>query len=154
MLKSLIDDAVEIKGSDKASHKTGSMLNFSDDLIKCLVTKPSIAGFGMNWQQCHNMIFVGLSDSYEKYYQAVRRCYRFGQKNEVNVYIIISAKEGAVKANIERKQEDAKKMQDAMIKLTKEVTKKELQVTTRIMTEYVPKVKMLLPDWEEMRQIC
>ena len=154
MLKNLIDNAVEIKGSDKASHKTGQMLNFSDELIKCLVTKPSIAGFGMNWQQCHNMIFVGLSDSYEKYYQAVRRCYRFGQKNEVNVYIIISAKEGAVKANIERKQEDAKKMQDAMIKLTKEVTKKELQVTTRIMTEYVPKVKMLLPDWEEMRQIC
>ena len=154
MLKNKISEAVEIRGSDKASHKTGSMLNFSDDLIKCLVTKPSIAGFGMNWQQCHNMIFVGLSDSYEKYYQAVRRCYRFGQKNEVNVYIIISAKEGAVKANIERKQEDAKKMQDAMIKLTKEVTKKELQVTTRIMTEYVPKVKMLLPDWEEMRQIC
>ena len=154
MLKNLIDNAVEIKGSDKASHKTGSMLNFSDDLIKCLVTKPSIAGFGMNWQQCHNMIFVGLSDSYEKYYQAVRRCYRFGQKNEVNVYIIISAKEGAVKANIERKQEDAKKMQDAMIKLTKEVTKKELQVTTRIMMEYVPKVKMMLPDWKEMRQIC
>lgn len=154
MLKSLIDNAVEIKGSDKASHKTGSMLNFSGELIKCLVTKPSIAGFGMNWQQCNNMIFVGLSDSYEKYYQAVRRCYRFGQKNEVNVYIIISAKEGAIKANIERKQEDAKKMQDAMIKLTKEVTKKELQVTTRIMTEYVPKVKMLLPDWEEMRQIC
>jgi len=151
MLKSLIDDAVEIKGSDKASHKTGSMLNFSDNLIKCLVTKPSIAGFGMNWQQCHNMIFVGLSDSYEKYYQAVRRCYRFGQKSEVNVYIIISAKEGAVKANIERKQEDAKKMQDAMIKLTKEVTKKELQVTTRIMTEYAPKVKMMLPDWEEIR---
>jgi len=154
MLKSLIVNAVEIKGSDKASHKTGSMLNFSNELIKCLVTKPSIAGFGMNWQQCHNMIFVGLSDSYEKYYQAVRRCYRFGQKNEVNVYIIISAKEGAVKANIERKQEDAMKMQDAMIKLTKEVTKKELQVTTRIMTEYAPKVKMLLPNWEEMRQIC
>jgi superfamily II DNA or RNA helicase len=154
MLKSLINKAVEIKGSDKATHKTGSMLNFSDNLIKCLVTKPSIAGFGMNWQQCHNMIFVGLSDSYEKYYQAVRRCYRFGQEKEVNVYIIISAKEGAVKANIERKQEDAKKMQDAMIKLTKKVTKKELQVTTRIMTEYVPKVKMLLPNWEEMRQIC
>ena len=154
MLKSLIDNAVEIKGSNKASHKTGSMLNFSGELIKCLVTKPSIAGFGMNWQQCHNMIFVGLSDSYEKYYQAVRRCYRFGQEKEVNVYIIISAKEGAVKANIERKQEDAKKMQDAMIKLTKEVTKKELQVTTRIMTEYVPKVKMRLPEWKEMRQIC
>ncbi len=153
MLKSMISEAVEIRGSDKAAHKTGAMLNFSDGLIKCLVTKPSIAGFGMNWQQCHNMIFVGLSDSYEKYYQAVRRCYRFGQENEVNVHIVISAREGAVKANIERKQEDAKKMQDAMINLTKEVTKKELQVTTRIMTEYVPKVVMVLPDWEEMRQI-
>ena len=153
-LKSKIEESVEIKGSDKAKHKTDSMLNFSDGLIKCLVTKPSIAGFGMNWQQCNNMIFVGLSDSYEKYYQAVRRCYRFGQKKEVNVYIIISAKEGAVKANIERKQEDAKKMQEAMINLTKEVTKKELEVTTRVMTEYNPSVTMKLPNWEEMRQIC
>ena len=103
----------------------------------------------MNWQNCHNMIFVGLSDSYEQYYQAVRRCWRFGQEQEVNVYIIISAKEGCVKENIERKQADAEAMQAAMIELTKDITKKELQQTCRLSTPYNPAVEMLLPEWEE-----
>lgn len=145
----LCEDSWEIKGADKASYKTETMLDFSNDMIKCLITKPSIAGFGMNWQQCHNMIFVGLSDSYEAYYQALRRCWRFGQKHEVNVYIIISAKEGCVKDNIERKQADAKKMQVAMIELTKEITKKELKQTCRITSPYEANVEMILPEWEE-----
>lgn len=149
-LYKLIDDSFEIKGSDKAKYKTQTMLDFSNDLIKCLVTKPSIAGFGMNWQQCNNMIFVGLSDSYEKYYQAVRRCWRFGQEKEVNVYIIISAKEGAVKENIERKEKDSEKMQQAMLNLTKEITKKNLKSTMRMSTNYEPIVKMKLPNWEEI----
>ena len=102
-LKEMIDLAEDVKGSDKATRKQGMMLGFGSGFLKCLVTKPSIAGFGMNWQNCHNMIFVGLSDSYEQYYQALRRCWRFGQKREVNAYIVISEKEGAVKANIERK---------------------------------------------------
>lgn len=134
-LHQLINDSVEVKGSDKQKHKSTAMLDFSDDKIKCLVTKPSIAGFGMNWQNCRNMIFVGLSDSYEAYYQAIRRCWRFGQDKEVNIYIIISSKEGTVKENIERKQQDAEKMQKAMIKLTKDITSKELKQTTRITTE-------------------
>lgn len=145
----LCEDSWEIKGSDKAVYKTETMLDFSDDRIKCLITKPSIAGFGMNWQQCHNMIFVGLSDSYEQYYQALRRCWRFGQKHEVNVYIIISAKEGCVKDNIERKNEDNRKMQNAMIKLTKEITKKELKHTCRLTSPYIANVAMKLPRWEE-----
>ncbi len=145
----LCEDSWEIKGSDKASYKTETMLDFSDDRIKCLITKPSIAGFGMNWQQCHNMIFVGLSDSYEQYYQALRRCWRFGQAHEVNAYIIISAREGAVKENIERKQADAKKMQTAMIELTKEITKKELRQTCRITSPYEAECEMILPRWEE-----
>lgn len=145
----LCEDSWEIKGSDKASYKTETMLDFSDDRIKCLITKPSIAGFGMNWQQCHNMIFVGLSDSYEQYYQALRRCWRFGQAHEVNAYIIISAKEGEVKENIERKQSDAKKMQTAMIELTKEITKKELRQTCRITSPYEANTEMILPRWEE-----
>lgn len=116
----LCEDSWEIKGSDKPAYKTETMLDFSADMIKCLVTKPSIAGFGMNWQQCHNMIFVGLFDSYEQYYQALRRCWRFGQTQEVNVYIIISSKEGCVKENIERKEQDNRKMRKEMIELTKE----------------------------------
>lgn len=148
-LSDLINDSVEIKGADKASHKTEAMLQFAAGKIKCLVTKPSIAGFGMNWQNCRNMIFVGLSDSYEKYYQAVRRCYRFGQKEEVKVYIIISKKEGCVKENIARKEEDSLKMRSAMIDLTKEITKEELVKTHRITAVYRPTLTMLLPKWEE-----
>lgn len=148
-LSNAITEAVEVKGSDKASHKTNSMLGFAAGDIKCLVTKPSIAGFGMNWQNCHNMIFVGLSDSYEKYYQAVRRCYRFGQEKEVNVYIVISKKEGCVKDNIARKEQDSIKMRDAMVGLTKDITKKELVKTHRIATIYQPTITMILPRWEE-----
>lgn len=148
-LHELISESVEVKGSDKPDHKSESMLAFSDGRIKALVTKPSIAGFGMNWQNCHNMIFTGLSDSYEQYYQAVRRCWRFGQERPVNVYIIISQKEGCVKENIERKQSDFLKMQKEMTELTKEITKKELRSTCRISTPYEPNVKMKLPEWEE-----
>ena len=148
-LHELINESVEVRGSDNPEHKGKSMLAFSDGKIKALVTKPSIAGFGMNWQNCHNMIFTGLSDSYEQFYQAVRRCWRFGQEYPVNVYIIISAREGCVKENIERKQADFLKMQKEMTELTKEITKKELRSTCRISTPYEPKQIMRLPDWEE-----
>lgn len=148
-LSELISESVEVKGSDKSEYKSNSMLAFSDGTFKCLITKPKIAGFGMNWQNCHNMIFTGLSDSYEQYYQAVRRCWRFGQEKPVNVYIIISAKEGCVKENIERKQCDFQKMQSEMTELTKEITKKELKSTCRISTPYEPTKEMKLPDWEE-----
>lgn len=145
----LCEDSWEIKGSDKAGYKTETMLDFSNDRIKCLITKPTIAGFGMNWQQCHNMVFVGLSDSYEQYYQALRRCWRFGQENEVNLYIVISAKEGCVKDNIEQKELSNRKMQKAMIDLTKEITKKELKQTCRITSIYEADANMILPRWEE-----
>ena len=148
-LHELIKESVEVQGSDKDKHKSTSMLNFSKKEIKCLVTKPKIAGFGMNWQNCHNMIFTGLSDSYEQYYQALRRCWRFGQLSPVNVYIIISAKEGCVKENIERKQIDFLKMQSKMTELTKEITKKELKRTCRISTPYEPVENMELPKWKE-----
>lgn len=151
-LTKAIPGAVEVKGSDKPEHKKKAMLGFSNGEVKVLVTKPSIAGFGMNWQNCSDMLFVGLSDSYEQYYQAVRRCYRFGQTKPVNVHIVISAREGCVKENIERKTQDALKMQTAMIELTKEITRKELQQTKRITTPYNPKMKITLPQWEEMMQ--
>lgn len=145
-----IDGAIDVKGSDKPAHKQGAMLGFGSGLVKCLVTKPSIAGFGMNWQNCHNMIFVGLSDSYEQYYQALRRCWRFGQKEEVHAYIIISHKEGAVKDNIERKDAENRIMRDAMIDLTRDAVRNELTKTKREKTLYVPTIEMKLPPWQEM----
>lgn len=148
-LNELIEESKNVQGSDKNKYKSETMLSFSDETLKCLISKPKLAGYGMNWQNCHNVIFTGLSDSFEQYYQAVRRCWRFGQTQEVNVYIIISAKEGCVKENIERKQLDFITMRDAMINLTKEITKKELKSTCRLTTPYEANTTMKLPNWEE-----
>lgn len=137
---------IEVKGSDTPEHKESSMLGFSDGDIKILITKPSIAGFGMNWQQCHNIIFFGLSDSYEQFYQAVRRCWRFGQKEKVNVYVIIGEREVAVLNNIKRKQENLETMKENMIKHSKDIKNlnvKEVKKTNR----YLPQHEMKLPVW-------
>jgi len=150
-LYKVIEDSFTIKGSDKPQYKKEIMNDFSDGLIKCLITKPKIAGFGMNWQQCNNMIFVGLSDSFEAYYQAVRRCWRFGQTKPVNVYIIISAREGAVLDNINRKEADAKAMQQKMIELTKNITSRELKSTVKLITPYNATIPMIIPEWLEAR---
>ena len=145
-----IPDSVEVCGSDTPEHKTESMIRFSEKRIRVLVSKPSICGFGMNWQQCHNMIFVGLSDSFEQYYQAVRRCWRFGQKNEVNVYVITADTEGAVVANIQRKERDFEDMLHGMIAATQNITAQNIKRTGRNQKTYNPIVKMELPDWLEV----
>ncbi len=147
LLSSLIPGAVEVRGSDKPDEKARALLDFSEGRSRYLVTKPSIAGFGMNWQQCHNMIFVGLSDSYEAMYQAIRRCYRFGQKDAVNIHIITSAAEGAVKANVERKESQATEMKAQMVQYTKEILAQEIHGTQRIVIPYDPQVEMGLPAW-------
>jgi DNA modification methylase len=116
MLARAIDGAVEVKGSDDADYKERMLLAFSRGEVRCLVSKPTIAGHGMNWQQCNRMIFTGLSDSYEQYYQAVRRCWRFGQKREVTVYVVTANTEGAVVKNIRRKEEMASGMFDELVK--------------------------------------
>lgn len=146
--------SVEVQGSDSSSIKASRMIGFSIGLHKCIITKPSIAGFGMNWQNCCKMVFVGLSDSYEQYYQAIRRCWRFGQNRPVDVYIVISSKDGCVKDNIERKQADCEKMRLAMVEQTKEITKQELRSTCRLATPYEPNVEMSLPAWEEFANEC
>jgi len=114
-LTKAIDGAVEVKGSDTSEHKESGLLGFAAGSVRVLVSKPSIAGWGMNWQHCSNMIFVGLSDSYEQLYQAVRRCWRFGQKRPVNVHVIVSDADGAVIANIDRKERQAAEMFDGLV---------------------------------------
>jgi hypothetical protein len=146
-LKQSIIGAVEVKGADTPEHKTNSMIGFSDGSVKCLVSKPSICGFGMNWQNCNNMIFVGLSDSFEAFYQAVRRCWRFGQTKEVSVHIVISDAEGAVKANIERKQADAKRMTAELVKYTKDIMTAEIHKTVRITDTYYAFDEIKIPEW-------
>ena len=113
-LAKAIPDAVTVKGSDSIDKKTKALMGFTDGSVRVLVTKPSIAGFGMNWQHCNNMVFTGLSDSYEQFYQAVRRSWRFGQKKQVNVYVVTADTEGAVVSNIKRKEASADMMYEGM----------------------------------------
>ena len=148
-LAEVINDNVSVQGSTSNKLKIEREALWRNGDAQTLISKPLVYGYGMNWQHCHNIIFTGLSDSYEQYYQALRRCWRFGQEEAVNVYIIISAKEGCVKENIERKDAQFKNMQDEMIKLTKEITKKELKKTCRISTPYEPKTRLSLPNWRE-----
>lgn len=147
LLTELIDGAVQVRGSDTPDDKAAALRAFAEGKVRYLVTKPSIAGFGMNWQNCHNMVFVGLSDSYEAMYQAMRRCYRFGQKMPVNVHIITSAAEGAVKSNIERKEAQAQTMKKNMVLHTKEILEHDIRGTARITIAYCPRLDMLLPEW-------
>jgi DNA modification methylase len=114
-LKNNIKDSIEVKGSDKDEYKENAMLDFSTGKNRIIISKPRISGFGMNWQNCHNTVFVGLSDSYEQFYQAVRRHWRFGQKKEVHVHIVITEEEGQVLQNIQRKEKDAEKMYNNMV---------------------------------------
>lgn len=146
-LAKLITDSVEVRGSDPAEEKTKRMQAFSDGSAKCLISKPSIAGWGMNWQQCHRMIFVGLSDSFEAYYQAVRRCFRFGQKNRVDVHIVVSDADGAVKLNMERKQAEADTMKKELVKYTKDILQADIRSTTRMTQTYFATQRMKIPSW-------
>jgi len=115
-LTKAIPDAVQVAGADSDEAKESRMLGFADGQFRVLVTKPSIAGYGMNWQHCPNTAFVGLSDSWEKWYQAIRRVWRFGQKKPVHCHVITSEAEGAVVKNIQRKEADAARMAAEMVK--------------------------------------
>ena len=137
-LHKAILDSVEVRGSDSPEHKAKTAIDFANNKIKALVSKPSIYGFGMNFQNCHEIIFCGLSDSYEQFYQAVRRCWRYGQTHTVNVHIIMSEAELNVLDNIKKKQSQMDELQENMIALMRDVTMSEIKHTTRIVAEYIP----------------
>ncbi len=110
MLTKAIPGAVQVTGSDDHEDKEDALLGFSNRDYRVIVSKPTIAGFGLNWQHCADMVFVGLSDSYEQLYQATRRCWRFGQQSPVNVHVVTAESEGAVVRNIQRKEAQADEM--------------------------------------------
>jgi 23S rRNA pseudoU1915 N3-methylase RlmH len=106
----------------------------------------------MNWQHANKMVFTGLSDSYEQYYQAIRRLWRFGQQKPVDVYIVTSEAEGAVKDNIQRKEEDAERMIAEMVKHTQKILTTEIRGTTKETIEYYATEEIILPEW--LREVC
>jgi len=147
MLQDMISGAVNVYGSMPSDKKEQYLLDFTDGNLQKLISKPSIAGFGMNWQHCNQVIFVGLSDSWEKYYQAIRRCWRFGQEREVTVHIVSADTEGAVVANIKRKEEQNKDMGVSMVKHMNKFTVDQIKGLSTEKTEYKPAVKMALPSF-------
>lgn len=122
-LREAIPEAVEIRGSDTADRKERALYDFSHGNTRVLITKPKIAGFGLNWQHCRNVAFVGVTDSFESYYQAVRRCWRFGQAMPVNVWLYVSELEGSVLANLQRKERDALAMFEQLSAETKDAVR-------------------------------
>ncbi len=146
-LAKAIPGAVEIKGSDTAEHKEKALLDFVAGRIRVLVTKPSVAGFGLNFQHCRRMAFVGVDDSYERYYQAIRRCYRFGQTREVYVHLFVSEAEGSVLANLKRKDRDASEMFEALRVAAGSAVKDEVLGNSGKMDQYDPMQDMVMPRW-------
>ena len=124
-LKGLIPDAVDLRGSDSIDKKEKSLDGFVDGSIRVLITKPSIAGMGLNLQHCRNMAFVGLSYSYEDYYQAIRRCYRFGQRREVNCYVMAADSERSILAIIQDKEQKHNVMKAEMVRAISNFYKQE-----------------------------
>lgn len=142
-----INDAVQVQGSDSAEHKSKSLIGFARSEISRLVTKPKIAGFGMNWQSCNHMVFVGLSDSWEQFYQAVRRCWRYGQTRPVHVHIVSADVEGGVLANIKRKEAQHKQLTKEMIDVMRGKTLQELGRAKQEKTEHENLLGMEKPKW-------
>lgn len=147
MLTRMVDGAVEVAGRHKDGVKESRMLDFAQGKIRRLVTKPSIAGHGMNWQVCSRAAFVGLNDSWEEFFQAVRRIWRFGQERSVEIHIFIEEREDPVLENIRRKDINARKMVDAMVHCMRDFTKTELTGSGRDVIDYRPEEEMRLPKW-------
>lgn len=146
-LVSEIKGAVEITGSDDADIKEERLQAFAAGKIRVLVSKPSICGWGLNWQHCARMAFVGVTDSYEAYYQAVRRCWRFGQKRPVHVHIFASKAEGSVVANLKRKEREAMQMADSLSEETHDAVMAEVRGMTRQTNSYNADTPMAVPNF-------
>lgn len=134
-----VQGAVEVRGSDSPEAKERKLEAFRLGEIRVLVTKPSICGFGMNWQFCHDTAFVGLNDSFEQVFQAVRRFWRFGQTDPVNVHFIAAETEGAVVANLRRKEADAERMIAQMVAHMADLSTAEIRSVEREKADYTPK---------------
>jgi hypothetical protein len=146
---SRISGAVEVRGSDKDGEKERKLEDFSEGRIRVLVTKPSIAGFGMNWQHCRRTGFIGLNDSFEQVYQAIRRFWRFGQTGEVIADFVAADTEGAVIANLDRKERDAEHMAEQMVAHMADISSAEIRGANAERFDYRPTKKLTLPAWEE-----
>jgi len=142
-LMSIIPGAAEVRGSHTADRKEETLAAFAEGRARVLITKPSVAGFGMNWQHCDTMIFVGRSFSYEAWYQAVRRCWRFGQMRPVDCHLIVAEGEDQIGRVIDRKSADHTRMKRSMA----EAMRRAMAAEAGVRVPYQPNHKGEWASW-------
>lgn len=145
LLSKYIPEAIEVRGSDKIEKKEESIMGFINGDIRILISKPTIFGYGLNLQNCNNTVFCGLSYSYENYYQAIKRFHRFGQKKEVNSYIVIGSTEMNILNAVERKRELHNEMNENMYTSVKEIQGHKIKDTK--FTLNLDEINIELPEW-------
>ena len=146
-LSAAIRGAVEVRGDMTIEEKEARLSSFSAGEARVIVSKPSICGWGLNWQHTHRMAFVGVTHSFEAFYQAIRRCWRFGQQRSVECHVITSEAEGEVVANLRRKEALAAQMHEAMVEHVREFVRDEVRGHKHYRAEYAPSVEMEVPRW-------
>ncbi len=140
-LRSLLPDAIEVKGSDSKQYKKDTLLGFGRGEFRILITKLKIAQFGLNYQNCHNQIYASLDFSFEATYQGIRRSYRFGQTEQVNIYLITTDTMQNVKDSFDKKQAAFREMQDAMTlamnrNIKNQISLKKMEVSNRYTSDH------------------
>lgn len=134
--------AIEVRGAMSSDEKEANLVAFSSGAARVIISKPGLAGYGLNWQHCADMAFVGLSFSYENYYQAVRRCYRFGQTKQVNVHVVCADTEANIHSVVSRKAGDHDKMKQEMVSAMRRAMRIETETQA-----YTPNKEASLPAW-------
>ncbi|MGP4092995.1 helicase-related protein [Nonomuraea sp. KM90] len=142
-----IPGAVNVQGSDSPEFKAQALLDFAQGRTRVLVTKAKIAGYGLNLQSCARMVFCGLSDSYEQYYQAIRRCYRFGQQRSVHAHIVLADVEHVIADNVRSKERLAGDITTGLVAAIAAENRRELFAGTSKGDGYEPSRPLTIPDW-------
>ena len=142
-----IPDAVEVRGSFSDGKKIQAIDQFSLGLARVIITKPEICGFGLNWQHCHHTAFVGVSYSFERFYQAIRRQWRFGQVNPVQCHVVNSAAEQVAWRSVRRKERDHREMKTSMAKVMLSAQMELVRGMRLKPVEYCAEQAMMLPTW-------
>ncbi len=135
-LEKMIPGAIQVAGSDKPEDKKKRLIDFADGKIRVLVSKAKIAGFGLNFQGCHQTAFVGLNESHEQFYQCIRRFYRFGQEHPVNVHLFLSEAETATLRDLKRKEEKAEEMAHEMVAATRAMSRENVSGANKEIAPY------------------
>ena len=138
-----VPEAVEVRGSHRVDIKEERLADFSEGRARVMLTKPSVAGYGLNWQHCHQIVFAGRSFSYEAWYQAVRRCWRFGQTKPVDVHLVVAEGEDQIGRVIDRKAGDHASMKRSMA----DAMKRSMAKSSQVKVPYSPTYKGSLPSW-------